>query len=75
MKKQKYFGYSYHETRPMDFEWPTKEDLLAMPLDKPIRVVALRWHTGDYDTAGNFIGGIQVVLENGCVSPIFRAAG
>ena len=45
-----------------------------MPVDKPIRVVALKWHNSDHDTNGNYIGAIQIILENGCASPVFRAA-
>jgi hypothetical protein len=46
-----------------------------MPLDKPIRAVALKWHNSDADTNGNYIGAIQLILENGCTSPVFRNSG
>jgi hypothetical protein len=46
-----------------------------MPVEKPIRAVAIKWHNSDNDTNGNFIGAIQIILENGIASPIFRAAG
>ena len=57
----------------MDCEWPTRDDIMAMPLDKPVRVVEFKWHEADYDSAGNYIGAIQVILENGSASPVFRA--
>lgn len=75
IKKIGYFGHSNNGKYPVDCEWPTKEDIMAMPLDKPIRAVALKWHESDYDTAGNYIGAIQIVLANGSASPVFRAAG
>jgi hypothetical protein len=31
---------------------------MAMPIDKPIRAVAFKWHNADYDTNGNYIGAI-----------------
>ena len=75
IKRLPFFGYSNHGKYPIDFEWPTKEEIMAMPLDKPIRAVAFKWHNSDYDTSGNYIGAIQIILENGCASPVFRAAG
>jgi hypothetical protein len=46
-----------------------------MPVEKPIHAVAFKWHNADYNTNGDFIGAIQIILENGCASPVFRAAG
>ncbi len=46
-----------------------------MPVDKPIRTVAFKWHNADYDINGNYIGAFQLILDNGCASPVFRAAG
>ena len=48
--------------------------MMAIPVDKPIRVAAFKWHNADYDKDGNYIGAIQIILENGCASPVFRAA-
>ncbi len=55
------FGLS---DRPVDFRWPTAKDLRAMPADKPIHAVSLKWKKRD-----DFICGLQVVLSNGVVSP------
>jgi hypothetical protein len=75
IKRLTYFGTSSNGTYPVDFEWPTKDEIMAMPLDKPIRAVAFKWHISDNDTSGNYIGAIQIILENGCASPVFRGAG
>jgi len=75
MKRIAYFGFSNYGKYPVDFEWPTKNDILAMPIDKPIRAVAFKWHNSDHDTNGSFIGALQIILENGIASPIFRASG
>jgi hypothetical protein len=37
-----------------------------MPKDKPIQAVAFKWKKRD-----NYIGGIQVIMSNGCHSPVF----
>jgi hypothetical protein len=58
MKRLPLFGYSCHGTYPIDFEWPTKDEIMAMPVEKPIRAVAFKWHNSDYDTNGNYIGAI-----------------
>ena len=50
MKRLTYYGYSNFGTYPIDFEWPTKDDILAMPLEKPIRAVSFKWHNADHDT-------------------------
>ena len=58
VKRLPYFGYSDYGKYPVDFEWPTKDEILAMPLDKPIRAVAFKWHNSHNDTSGNYIGAI-----------------
>ncbi len=58
VKKLPYFGHSSFGRYPIDFEWPTKEEILAMPLDKPIRAVAFKWHNSDYEINGRYIGAI-----------------
>jgi hypothetical protein len=37
-----------------------------MPKDKPIQAVAFKWKKDR-----NYIGGIQVIMSNGCHSPVF----
>jgi hypothetical protein len=75
LKKTPIFGNTNGGKFPVDFEWPKKDEIMAMPVDKPIRAVAFKWHTSDNDTSGNLIGAFQIILENGCASPVFRAAG
>jgi hypothetical protein len=58
VKKSLYFGSSNQGQYPADFEWPTLDDILTMPFDKPLRAVALKWHNADYDRQGNYIGAI-----------------
>jgi hypothetical protein len=41
MRKLPLFGFV--EGCVPNFEWPLKEDLLAMPLDTPIKAVSLKW--------------------------------
>ncbi len=41
MRKLPLFGFV--EGCVPNFEWPLKEDLLAMPLDAPIKAVSLKW--------------------------------
>jgi hypothetical protein len=55
------FGYTESSE---DFRWPTAKDLLAMPADKPIHAVGLKWKA-----RSSYICGLQVVLSNGVVSP------
>ena len=57
------FGYN---KEPVDFRHPKIEDLQAMPKDKPIQAIALKWKLYKY-----CIGGIQVMYSNGCNSPVF----
>ena len=54
--------------KPHDFLWPTKEDLLKMPTNQPIRAVKLRWKAKEGHTP---FTGVQVVLSNGIESPLF----
>ena len=56
LKKSPIFGHTNAGKYPIDFEWPSKDEIMAMPLNKPIRAVAFKWHTSDNDTSGNLIG-------------------
>lgn len=58
MKKLPQFGYTNNNTYAPDFEWPKPEDILAMPLGKPLGVESINWHNSEHDTAGNYIGAI-----------------
>ena len=53
-------------TSPVDFRHPSIADLQAMPKDKPIQAVGFKWKEN-----GNYISGIQVIMSNGCNSPVF----
>jgi hypothetical protein len=58
MKRLPYFGNKGNGTYPIDFEWPKKDEILAMPVDKPIRAVAFKWHNSDNGNSGSLIGAI-----------------
>ena len=73
LRKLPFFGYSNNATIAYDFEFPTRDDILAMPADKPIQVVALKWHNAN--SSASYFGAIQLVLANGQESEIFRANG
>ena len=42
MRKSRKFG---HEGSGETFEWPSAQDLLAMPTDKPAKVVSISYRT------------------------------
>ncbi len=71
IKRLPYFGHQNYGSDTIDFEWPIRDDIMAMPYEKPIRIVAIKWNRTDVKK--NRIGAIQVILENGCASPIFKA--
>ena len=50
----------------VDFRHPSIADLKAMPKEKPIQAVGFKWKKD-----GDLIGGIQVIMSNGCNSPVF----
>lgn len=55
IRKLPQFGNTNNNAYPPDFEYPTVQDILAMPIDKPIKIVALNFHpSGD----GNYFGGV-----------------
>lgn len=58
MRRLPMLGYTYSGAYLPDFEWPTADELKAMPLDKTIQMAALSFHTSDNDTSGNYIGAI-----------------
>ena len=68
LRKLPVFGSSVEKPQ---FEWPTEKDLIAMPLDKPIKIVGFNWKRSDSD--GKTFAGIQLVLSNGSSSPLFLA--
>ena len=55
----------------IDFEWPTQEDLLRMPKDKPIKVESIQYKP--CKQYNYLFGAIQVTLSNGVSSPVFTA--
>ena len=71
MKRLPYFGCSNFGKDPINFEWPKRDEMMAMPYEKPIRVVAIKWHRSS--RRPQRIGAIQVLLENGYASPVFKA--
>ena len=56
--------------KPVDFRHPSVADLQAMPKDKPIQAVGFKWKN-----SGEYICAIQVIMSNGCHSPVFLGKG
>jgi hypothetical protein len=71
LRKLPLFGYVSHA---VDYEYPTAEDLLKMPADKPISITLFRFKESTYSPSKR-IGAIQVVYSNGQSSPVFVAQG
>ena len=56
---------------PVDFEWPTKEQILQMPRDKPFQFdTIIRWRVYKHDP--HFITSIGITLSNGSESPMIN---
>ena len=55
---------------PVDFRHPSVADLQAMPKDKPIHAVGFKWKNME-----RYICAIQVIMSNGCHSPVFLGRG
>ena len=47
MRKLPVFGYSNNGAHKTDYEWPTAEDMLKMPLDKQIKCVGFNYKKCD----------------------------
>jgi hypothetical protein len=56
MRKLPVFGYTANGAHVPDYEWPTAEELLAMPGGQPIRPVAINWKK--CDQISTVMGGI-----------------
>ena len=69
MRKLPVYGYTQGGAYVQDYEWPTADDLRQMPRDKPFKVAALNWKK--CDQINTVIGGIQMVLTNGQISPLY----
>lgn len=67
MRKLPVFGYTANGAHVPDYEWPTAEDILAMPGDQPIRAAAINWKK--CDQISTVMGGLQLILSNGKMSP------
>ena len=63
------FGWTNWKAYAVNFRFPTDADLRAMPKDKPIQAVKLRWKP--CDKYANVIGALQVIYSNGVASPVF----
>lgn len=61
MRKLDAFGQS---DAPVDFQWPRKQDLEALPTDQPIKLLGFEMKTID---CGNYQGlaGLQLIFSNG----------
>ena len=60
------FGYVMDR---VDFRYPSIADLQAMPKDKPIQAVGFKFKKNS--NSNNLFGAFQVIMSNGCHSPIF----
>ena len=71
MQKTPFFGYTVD---PVDFEWPTANDLLKMwPLNKLIRIKSLKYKQNFWDKTR--FAAFQLILTNNIESPEFIAKG
>jgi hypothetical protein len=46
-----------NQSSPIEFEWPTEKDILAMPTDRPIKLISIQWKRLTYPNA-KVLGGI-----------------
>ena len=47
MRKLPVFGYTAAGAHVPDYEWPTADDILAMPAGQPIKAAAINWKKSD----------------------------
>ena len=59
---------------PVNFRFPTAQDLLQMPKNMAIKVQDLKYKKNTVDSSG-FFGGFQLILSNGVSSPLFAGTG
>ena len=58
----------------LNFEWPTKQELLEMLKSTPnIKVADLKYKKKDGNSS--WFGGFQLILSNGTSSPVFLCNG
>lgn len=69
LRKLPVFGYNNGGQYVPDYEWPTADDILEMPRDKPIKIATFTWKR--CDQINTVIGGLQINLTNGKSSPQF----
>jgi len=55
---------------PVNFIWPTENDLLSMPTDRPIHAAKLKWKM--CHVTSTCIGCLTVILSNGTQSPFIK---
>ena len=67
MRKLPVFGMDKYKD---DYEWPNERDLPSMPKNKPIKVIGFNYKVSSMPDCKRF-GAIQVLLSNGCNSPVF----
>ena len=69
MRKLPVFGYTANGAHVPDYEWPTPEDIKNMPLDQPIKAATINWKK--CEQVSTVIGGFQLLMTNGKMSPLF----
>ena len=67
MREVPCYGYNYY---PVNFRFPTAQDLLQMPKNMAIKVQDLKYKK-DTVNNNNYFGGFQLILSNGVSSPLF----
>ena len=75
MRKIGCYGYNKW---PINFEFPTAQDLLQMPKNKAIKVKDLKYDKAAYFSANvvwKCFSGFQLILSNGVSSPVFTSTG
>ena len=71
MREVPCYGYNYY---PVNFRFPTAQDLLQMPKNMAIKVQDLKYKK-DTVYNNNYFGGFQLILSNGVSSPLFTGTG
>jgi hypothetical protein len=59
----------FSESHPINFVYPTIQQMLAMSRDRPLQIDKLRWQVDKYNP--KYIVSIGISLTNGSKSPMF----
>ena len=62
--------YGLFNNWPVNFRFPTAQDLLQMPKNMAIKVQDLKYKKNTVNSE-NYFGGFQLIFSNGVSSPLF----